>query len=238
MDNLLNLENVRVTYDKSQALKGVSLYVPKEAIATLIGANGAGKTTTLKAISGIVNLLSGEIWYDGHRIDKVPPQQRVKIGIAHAPEGRRLFPYMTVVDNLYIGAYLRKETERIKSDLEMVLSHFPRLSERLRQKAGSLSGGEQQMLAMGRALMAAPRLLLLDEPTMGLSPLLVREVAKIIRNIKDKEGVTILLVEQNARMALSLAEIAYVLETGTITIVGEPKNLINNDHIKRAYLGG
>ena len=238
MEDLLKLENVRVTYDRSEALKGISLNVPQGAIATLIGANGAGKTTTLRAISGTVNLLAGEIWYGGQRIDKIAPQQRVKMGIAHAPEGKRLFPYMSVIDNLHIGAYSRKETEHIKHDIEAVLSYFPRLRERLRQKAGSLSGGEQQMLAMGRALMAAPRLMLLDEPTMGLSPLMVKEVARIIRNIKDKERVTILLVEQNARMALSLAEIGYVLDTGRITIEGDSKKLANNDHVRKAYLGG
>lgn len=238
MDNLLELKNVQVNYDKAEALKRINLNVARGTIVTLIGANGAGKTTTLKAISGLVNLVTGEIFYEDRRIDKIPPQHRVKIGISQVPEGRLLFPYMTVMDNLLMGAYLRKGTKWIKNDLETILSHFPRLKERLRQKAGSLSGGEQQMLAIGRALMAEPKLMLLDEPTMGLSPILVKEVASIIRSIRSKEKVTILFVEQNARMALSLAEIGYVLEIGSITIAGDSKELIDNEHVKKAYLGG
>lgn len=238
MDNLIELKSVQLHYGKSEALKGIFLEVPKRSIVTLIGANGAGKTTTLRAISGLVKLTAGEIWYKEQRIDQIRPRKRVEMGIGHVPEGRRIFSYMTVLDNLHMGAYLRKDTVEIKQNLEMVLSHFPILKERRKQKGGSLSGGEQQMLAIGRALMGAPSLMLLDEPTMGLSPLLVREVEKIIRNINNEEKVTILLVEQNARVALTLAEKGYVLETGTITIADDTRNLINNEKVKKAYLGG
>lgn len=238
MANLLELRNVRVNYDKSEALKGISLEVPRGSIVTLIGANGAGKTTTLNVVSGLVNLTAGEIWFEGLQIDKIPATQRVKMGIGHAPEGRRVFPYMTVSENLRIGAYLRKDIRKIREDRNLVLSYFPRLNERLRQRAGSLSGGEQQMLAIGRALMSAPRVMLLDEPTMGLSPLLVKEVSKIISTINDERGVAILLVEQNARIALTMAETGYVLETGMIAITDKARNLINNEHVKKAYLGG
>lgn len=238
MGAFVQLKEIRVCYDKAEALKGISLEVAQGSIVTLIGANGAGKTTALRAISGLVELAAGEIWFDGERIDQLSPSEIVKRGAAHVPEGRRLFPYMTVKDNLLMGAYTRKGTESIKPSMETVFSHFPRLRERLRQKAGSLSGGEQQMVAIGRALMAAPKVILLDEPTLGLSPILVRETANIIRSINGKEHVSILLVEQNARMALTLAERGYVLETGRIAMQDDTRNLIYNERVKKAYLGG
>ena len=238
MENILELKEVRVKYDTAEALKGITLSVPFKSITTLIGANGAGKTTTLNAISGLVDLSSGEIWLGKERIDLVEPHKRVERGIAHCPEGRRVFAYMSVLDNLRTGAHLRRDYSKTRSDLDMVFSHFPRLHERSKQKAGSLSGGEQQMLAIGRALMSAPKIILLDEPTIGLSPLLAKEVLAIVRNISKNNQVSTLLIEQNAQMALRMADLGYVLETGSIALVDKAENLLNSDHVKRAYLGG
>ncbi len=237
MESILSVQSIRVTYDGAEALRGVSIEVRESLIVALIGANGAGKTTVLRAISGLVPLKSGEIWFKRQKLDKLAPPEIVRRGVVHVPAGRRVFPYMAVLDNLMMGAYLRRGREVIASDLDMVFGHFPVLKGRLRQKAGSLSGGEQQMLAIGRALMATPKLMLLDEPTLGLSPVLVQATAKIINDINIKQKVTVLLVEQNAKMALTMAEWAYVLETGTVALEGNAKNLIINDHVRKAYLG-
>jgi branched-chain amino acid transport system ATP-binding protein len=207
-------------------------------IVTLIGSNGAGKTTTLRAISGLKHPSAGEILYNGQRIDKLPPYRINALGIAMVPEGRLVFPQMTVLENLLMGAFLRKDKEDIQKDLEdVVFRHFPRLKERTKQTAGTLSGGEQQMLAMGRALMSAPKLLLLDEPSLGLSPIMCGEIAQIIRDI-HAEGRTVILVEQNARLALALAQHAYVIETGDIVLSGPAEELQENDNVKKVYLGG
>jgi branched-chain amino acid transport system ATP-binding protein len=238
MNKIIKLIDIRVDYGKAEALKGISLDVTEKSIVTLLGANGAGKSTTLRAIAGLINVKKGEIWFNEQKINSIAPHERVKMGIAHVLEGRKLFPYITVLGNLQIGAYSRRDSGLIKRDLEKVLCYFPRLKARLKQKAGTLSGGEQQMVAMGRGLMAAPKLMLLDEPTLGLSPLLVKEVARIIRQLNTDEMVSILLVEQNARMALSLATKGYVLETGCIVIADDSSKLTNNEHVKKAYLGG
>ena len=207
------------------------------AIVTLIGANGAGKSTALRAISGLIAISSGEILFREKKIHGLSPQEIVRSGIAHVPEGRRVFPYMTVKENLKLGAFRRKDKEGIRNDLEGVFEHFPVLRDRRSQRAGSLSGGEQQMLAIGRALMSQPLLLLLDEPSLGLAPLMVKEVGRIIREINQK-NVGIILVEQNAQMALRLAHKGYVLETGSVVLQGEASELIDNEHVKKAYLGG
>jgi branched-chain amino acid transport system ATP-binding protein len=229
--------NLRVFYGRVEALKGISLGVDQGAIVTLIGANGAGKSTALRAISGLVRPASGEIFFQGKRIDSLSPQDVVRGGIAHVPEGRRVFPFMTVRENLNMGAFRRKDKEEIKKNLEGVFEHFHILRERRSQRAGSLSGGEQQMLAIGRALMSQPTLLLLDEPSLGLAPLMVKEVGRIIREINQRK-VGIILVEQNARMALRIARKGYVLETGSIALQGPASDLIDNEHVKKAYLGG
>ncbi len=234
---LLQVDDAVVHYKKVAALKGISMAVPEGGIVTIIGANGAGKSTTLRAISGLLELTSGEIRYDGHRIDGLAPEKIVGLGIAQVPEGRRVFPELTVLENLDIGAFLRHDTAGIARDLEAVFGHFPQLKERSGQWAKTLSGGEQQMLAMGRALMSGPKLLLLDEPSLGLSPIMVGEIAKIIIEI-NKRGVPVVLVEQNAEMALRLADYAYVLETGSIALEGDAADLHENDHVRRAYLGG
>ena len=233
----LSLHNLNVYYEKVAALKNVSLAIESGTVVTLIGANGAGKSTTLRAISGLIPITSGEILFEGRNINGLPPQRIVRAGIAHVPEGRRLFPYMTVKENLMIGAYCRRDKKEIQSNLSTVYEHFPILRDRQYQRAGSLSGGQQQMLAIGRALMSNPKLLLLDEPSMGLAPLMVREVGRIIGEINRKE-VGIIVVEQNAQMALRLAHQAYVLETGSITLQGKGSDLIQNEHVKKAYLGG
>jgi branched-chain amino acid transport system ATP-binding protein len=220
---LLNLEDLNVHYGAIWALKGVNLTVGEGEIVSLIGANGAGKSTTLRAISGVVKASSGGISFQGEDITKVPAHDIVKKGIAQVPEGRRVFANLSVLENLELGAYIRRDTKGIKRDLDDVLERFPRLKERIGQVAGTLSGGEQQMLAIGRALMTRPKLMLLDEPSMGLAPLLVKEIFSIIREINE-EGTTILLVEQNARMALQVASRAYVLETGRIVLDGSQKN--------------
>jgi len=234
---LLEIKDLRVHYGRAEALKGISVSVEEGAIVALIGANGAGKTTTLRTISGLKRPTSGEIWFQGKRIDRMQAHHIIKLGIGHIPEGRGVFAPMTVLDNLLIGAYLRKDREQIDRDLDSVYQHFPVLKERGNQKAGSLSGGEQQMLAVGRALMNNPKLLLMDEPSMGLSPILVADVGNIIQDI-NKVGITVILVEQNARMALKLANKAYVLEVGSITLKGDAKELANDERVKKAYLGG
>ena len=233
---LLELENVAVHYNKVAALKGIDIKVPRDGIVTIIGANGAGKTTTLRAISGLAKLSGGEIRFDKQRIDGLPAEKIVARGIAHVPEGRRVFPDLTVEENLRTGAYLRRDRPEIESDLEMVYGRFPRLQERRVQWAKMLSGGEQQMLAIGRALMARPKPLLLDEPSMGPAPVIVQEIALIIEEI-NRQGVPVILVEQNAELALQLADYAYVLETGGMALEGVADELHQHDHVRKAYLG-
>ncbi|MFJ7637355.1 ABC transporter ATP-binding protein [Peribacillus sp. NPDC097264] len=234
---MLTIEDINVYYGNIQALRGVSLTINQGEIVTLIGANGAGKSTMLKTISGLLKPKQGKILYENQSIGGKPAQSIVKMGISHVPEGRRVFANMTVEENLQLGAYLRKDKAEIKKDMEKVYELFPRLLERLKQQSGTLSGGEQQMLAMGRALMAKPRLLLLDEPSMGLAPLLVKQIFSIIEEI-NKTGTTILLVEQNANLALSIADRAYVVETGRIVLSGQAEELTASEEIKNAYLGG
>ena len=234
---MLKIENLHVSYGGIQALRGISLEVPDGKIVTLIGANGAGKSTTLRTISGLVKASSGSIQWNGEELLGKPIDQIISAGIAMSPEGRRVFADMTVLENLRIGAYLRKDKAEIQKDLEWVYQLFPRLQERSWQLAGTLSGGEQQMLAMGRALMARPKILLLDEPSMGLAPILVKEIFNIIKDINEK-GTTVLLVEQNAKMALSIADRAYVMETGNIVMTGTGAELVNSPEIQKAYLGG
>lgn len=234
---LLEVKNVSVYYHKVAAVKDISIEVDEGGIITLIGANGAGKTTTLRAIIGLKHPSVGEIWLEGKRVDKLPPEKINEAGVAMVPEGRRVFPQMTVLENLMMGAFLRKDKDGIDKDLEGAFTYFPVLKEREKQMAGTLSGGEQQMLAMARALMSHPKLILLDEPSLGLSPILVMEIAKIIKDI-HAEGRTIVLVEQNARLALSLADRGYVLETGNIVLSGKAKELQENAEVKKAYLGG
>ena len=233
---LLEVRDATVHYHKVAALRGVSLDVPDGSVVTIIGANGAGKSTLLRAISGLESLSEGEIRFSGRRIDGTLPEKVVALGIAQVPEGRRVFPDLTVQENLNTGAYLRRDREQVSRDLDGVFEHFPRLRERRRQWAKTLSGGEQQMLAIGRALMSSPRLLLLDEPTIGLSPVLVQEMARIIREIHER-GVPVVLVEQNAELALRLADYAYVLEIGSVALHGPASELHENDHVRRAYLG-
>jgi branched-chain amino acid transport system ATP-binding protein len=234
---VLRVEDIEVYYGAIHALKKVSLEVEKGSIVTLIGANGAGKTTTLKTISGILKPRTGKVYFKGEDITKKPAQSVVAMGISQVPEGRRVFPSMTVLENLEMGAYLRKDRAGVKEDLDMVFNRFPRLMERKKQLAGTLSGGEQQMLAIGRALMSRPELMLLDEPSMGLAPLLVKDIFSIIKEINEK-GTTILLVEQNANMALSIADQAYVLETGEVVLSGSAKERAESPEVKKAYLGG
>jgi branched-chain amino acid transport system ATP-binding protein len=234
---MLHVDNLVVRYGMIEAIKGISFDVNDGEIVTLIGANGAGKTTTMHAISGLIKPYSGSIEFDGKNLVKIPSHKIVELGIAQCPERRRVFSSQSVEDNLLLGAYLRKDSKAINEDLKMVYDLFPRLLERKKQLSGTLSGGEQQMLAMGRALMAKPKIMLLDEPSMGLSPLLVKEIFDIIKDINSK-GVTILLVEQNAKMALSIADRAYVIETGKIVTSGTGEELLYSDDIKKAYLGG
>ena len=234
---LLELRDIEVRYQKIAALKGVSMAVPAGGIVTIIGANGAGKTTALRAISGLQPLTRGEIRFEDERIDGLAPEEIVRRGIAHVPEGRRVFPDLTVEENLRTGAFLRSDKEAVQASLADVFRRFPRLGQRRRQWARSMSGGEQQMLAIGRALMSAPRVLLLDEPSMGLSPVMVQEIARIVTDISG-QGIPVVLVEQNAEMALLLAQYAYVLETGTVALEGPAADLHENAHVRRAYLGG
>jgi branched-chain amino acid transport system ATP-binding protein len=233
---LLELSDIHTYYGNIRALKGVSLGVDRGEIVTLIGSNGAGKTTTLKTIVGTLRPLKGSITFDGQRIETVATDRRVRLGIAQSPEGRRIFPRMTVRENLELGAFARSDRDGIRQDFERVLKLFPRLGERLAQRGGTLSGGEQQMLAMGRALMARPTVLLLDEPSMGLSPILVESIFQIIRDI-NSQGTTILLVEQNARMALRVAHRGYVIQTGRIVLSGTGSDLLRSDVIRKTYLG-
>lgn len=234
---MLKVENLHIKYGAIHAVKGIDLEVNEGEIVTLIGANGAGKTSILKALSGLEKASSGSISYEGKTITTWNAQDIMKLGMSHVPEGRRIFSGLSVLENLELGAYLRKDKDGIKQDLDSVYVRFPILKERSKQNAATLSGGEQQMLAMGRALMSKPRLLLLDEPSMGLAPILVREIFSIIEDIK-RQGVTVLLVEQNARMALSVADRAYVLETGNIVMSGTGKELAASEEIQKAYLGG
>ena len=234
---MLDIKNINVYYGAIHAIKDVSLYVNEGEIVTLIGANGAGKSTTLRTISGLLKPKTGTINFLGNDIAGMPAHKIVAEGISQVPEGRRIFAEMTVMENLELGAFIRDDTKTIAQDLKMVFRRFPRLEERKLQLAGTLSGGEQQMLAMGRALMSRPKLLLLDEPSMGLAPLLIREIFNIIVDI-NKTGTTVLLVEQNANMALSIANRAYVLETGRITLSGDAKELAASEEIRKAYLGG
>lgn len=234
---LLELNNLHVYYGAIHALKGISMKVEKGQVVALIGANGAGKTTTLRTISGLLHPKEGSIMYDGKPLHEMKAQAIVKAGISQVPEGRRIFAPLTVMENLELGAFLRNDKEGIKADMETIFQSFPRLKERTFQSAGTLSGGEQQMLAMGRALMSRPKVLLLDEPSMGLSPIFVQEIFNIIKKINE-EGTTVLLVEQNARMALSIADYAYVLETGTIKLEGKGADLAASEEVQKAYLGG
>jgi branched-chain amino acid transport system ATP-binding protein len=233
---LLETRGVHVSYGKAQALKAISIGVEEGEVVALIGANGAGKTTLLRSISGLKPISAGEIHFQGERIDQLPAHQLVKRGIAHVPEGRIVFGPMTVTDNLKMGAYLRKNKAEVRADIERMYEHFPRLGERGAQLAESLSGGEQQMLAVARALMAKPKLLLMDEPSMGLSPLMVEMVGQIIKDIRA-EGLSVLLVEQNATMALALSDRAYVLEVGSIILEGPAAEVAANEAVRRAYLG-
>lgn len=234
---MLEVKEIDVYYGAIHALKKLSLEVEQGTIVTLIGANGAGKTTTLKTISGLLRPKTGTVTYKGKDITKVAPEKIVSLGICQVPEGRRVFTEMSVLENLEMGAYLRKDKKEILNDMENVFTRFPRLKERRKQMAGTLSGGEQQMLAIGRALMAKPELLLMDEPSMGLAPLLVKEIFEIIKDINSR-GTTILLVEQNANMALSIADKAYVIETGEIVLQGSAEQLMKSEEVKKAYLGG
>ena len=233
---MLKVNNINLYYGVIHAIKDISLEVKQGEIVTLIGANGAGKTSTLRAISGLEAIKSGSITFKESELNKIPANKIVSLGLSHVPEGRRVFSQLTVRENLELGAYLRKDKKGIKEDMEMVFSKFPRLKEREKQQSGTLSGGEQQMLAIGRALMNRPEMLILDEPSMGLAPLIVKDIFNTIVEI-NKSGTTILLVEQNANMALSIADRAYVLETGCIVKSGDAKELLNDDSIKSAYLG-
>ncbi|MEQ8153950.1 MAG: ABC transporter ATP-binding protein [Clostridiaceae bacterium] len=233
---MLKIDKLNVYYEGIHALKDISLGVKKGEIVTLIGANGAGKTSTLRAISGLVPYTSGDITFKGNTLKVTAPHKILSLGLSHVPEGRKIFPELTIMENLELGAYLRKDKKGIASDMESIFVKFPRLKERVKQKAGTLSGGEQQMLAMGRALMSRPEMILLDEPSMGLAPLVVKGIFDIIQEI-NASGTTVLLVEQNAHMALSIADRAYVLETGSIVLEGNAGDLLQDDKIRSAYLG-
>lgn len=233
---MLVINNIVTHYGPVEALKGISLEVRQGEIVTLIGANGAGKSTTLRTISGLVRPTQGSITYEGRELTTVAPERIVAMGIAHVPEGRRVFPMMTVTENLELGAFTRKDGNAVREDLDRVFTLFPRLAERRSQTAGTMSGGEQQMLAIGRALMARPKLLLLDEPSMGLAPLIVEDIFRIIQDI-NAEGTTVLLVEQNANLALSVADKGYVLETGNIVLSDDAEALLENELVRKAYLG-
>lgn len=233
---MLNVENIDVYYGAIHALKGLSFHVEEGEIVSLIGANGAGKTTTMHTVSGLLRSKSGDISFLGQSIAKVEPHKIMRMGLAHVPEGRRVFASLSVAENLEMGAYIRNNKAEIHEDLKKVYARFPRLKERRKQLAGTLSGGEQQMLAIGRALMSRPTMLLLDEPSMGLSPILVQEIFECIKEV-NRDGTTILLVEQNAKMALSISNRAYVLETGMIVLDGNSNDLLHNEQVKHAYLG-
>ena len=234
---MLEVRNIQTYYGNIQAIKGISLEISEGEIITLIGANGAGKTTTLMSISGIVPPKSGDILFMGEPLQELSPNQIVALGISQVPEGRRIFPYLTVMENLDMGAFLRNDTDEIQKDLEYIFDLFPILAERRHQSGGTLSGGEQQMLAVARALMARPRLLLLDEPSLGLAPLIVKQIFTIIRKINKENNTTIFLVEQNANLALQVAHRGYVMENGRITLSDTSQNLLANEDVKKAYLG-
>ena len=234
---MLKLTEVHASYGPVVALRGVSLFVPEGGIVAVLGANGAGKSSTLRAISGLLRCSQGAIEFEGRRVERLQPEQIVQLGISQVPEGRELFAGMTVYENLMLGAYSRSDRPAIQSDLDRVYGYFPILAERRSRPAGSLSGGEQQMLAIGRGLMSKPRLLLLDEPSVGLAPLLVRDIFRIIRTINQEEGITILLVEQDASMALELAQHAYLLETGTVVLDDSAEKLRNDEAVRKSYLG-
>jgi len=234
---LLELKDVYVNYGQAEAVKGVSINVDLREFISLIGANGAGKTSMLRAISGLETLRSGEIWFQNKRIDKLSTVEIVKSGLIHIPQGRHIFPYMSAMDNLLMGAYLESSSTAIKSRIEQVFSYFPVLKDRKKQWAGSLSGGEQQMLVIGRSLMSKPKLLIIDEPSLGLSPIAVKQVFAIIEAIYNS-GIAILLIEQNVNMALKVSQRGYVLETGKIVLQGDTKELESNERVKEAYLGG
>lgn len=238
MKPLLNLDNVEMYYDHVYALKGVSININEGETVALVGSNGAGKSSILRAITGLQAIHKGEISYQGQRIDGLSADKMVKMGIAMVPEGRRIFPYMSVKDNLLMGAFSRTDQAGIKESLDMVLSRFPRLEERFKQSAGTMSGGEQQMMVIGRALMAKPKLLLMDEPSLGIAPKLVQDIARSIVAINRDEKVSVLLVEQNSRMALRISHRAYALVTGEIALQGESKDLLQDDRIQKLYLGG
>ncbi|HEX7474661.1 MAG TPA: ABC transporter ATP-binding protein [Dehalococcoidales bacterium] len=234
---LLEIKDLWVHYGRAEAVKGISMEIPEGNIVTLIGANGAGKTTTLRTISGLKRATSGQIWYQGKRIDSLPSHEIVRRGIAHVPEGRQLFYTLTVKQNLEMGGFLLKGRNELKKNMDSIFEHFPRLKERIKHQGSELSGGEQQMVAVARALMSNPKVLLMDEPSIGLSPIMVNEVAKIVTEI-NQLGVTIVLVEQNARMALRLANTAYVLEVGNIALQGDAKTVAKDEYIIKAHLGG
>ncbi len=234
---MLNIKNINTYYGNIQALKDVSIDITEGEIITLIGANGAGKTTTLMSISGIIPPKSGTITFNGNQISGMSPEKIVKTGLCHVPEGRRIFPYLTVLENLDMGAFLRNDKEEIKKDLNDIFDLFPILAERRHQQGGTLSGGEQQMLAISRALMSRPKLLLLDEPSLGLAPLIIRQIFEIIEMLNKKNNTTIFLVEQNANLALKIAHRGYVIENGRITLSDTGKNLLTNEDVKKAYLG-
>jgi branched-chain amino acid transport system ATP-binding protein len=238
MTKLLTCRNLELFYDHVHALKGVSLEIDEGETVALIGANGAGKSSILRAITGLKRIWSGEIHYQGGRIDHCNPDEIVRMGVAMVPEGRRVFPYMSVKDNLLMGAFTRTDRAGIRTSLDMVLNRFPRLKERYSQSAGTMSGGEQQMLVIGRALMAKPRLLLLDEPSLGIAPKLVQDIARSIVAINRDEKVSVLLVEQNSRMALRISHRAYALTTGRIALTGRSAEMLNDERIKHLYLGG
>ena len=233
---MLEVKDLEVYYGMIQAIKGISFHVDKGEVIALIGANGAGKTTTLHTVTGLLSPKNGHVIFEGKDITKVPAHKIVSMGMAHVPEGRRVFAELSVYENLKMGAYTRKDKNEIEESLKNVYKRFPRLEERKSQMAGTLSGGEQQMLAMGRALMSKPKIILMDEPSMGLSPIMVNEIFDIIRSVSES-GTTVLLVEQNAKKALSIADRAYVLETGKIALEGKAKDLLEDDSIKKAYLG-
>ena len=234
---LLSLKQVKVHYGKAEAIKGITVSVPEGAITGLVGANGAGKSTIMRAVSRLQPISGGEIWFQNKRIDGMASHDVVKQGIVQVPEGRKLFPYMSILENIKTGAYLRKDETAIKEDLDKIWQRFPRLSERRDQRAETLSGGEQQMLAISRALMAKPKLLLMDEPSLGLAPLIVENLATVIEEI-NKGGISVLLVEQNAGLAFSLTEKVYVLEVGKIVLEGKSKELMNHELVRKAFLGG
>lgn len=237
MNAYFEAKNIDVFYEKIHALSNVSISLAEGDIVAVIGTNGAGKTTALRAVTGLTPIAAGEIWFDGKRIDRMPPHEIVALGISMVPEGRHVYPLMNVRDNLLMGAFLRKDKAAIKRDLELMFERFPVLKERISQQASTLSGGEQQMVAISRALMARPKLLLMDEPSLGLAPLIVRDIARSILSINREDKVSVILVEQNSRMALKLSSRAYVLETGRVALEGTSADLADNDEVRKLYLG-